>query len=562
MKWFQRIGLREKVLCTVVFTCLICGGIALAVGILFNGLEFREGLIKKSRTIHSRITVASRYVAGQGGLKPMIELYTKKYKSPRELTQDDKNVILQQVPIYAAMKIGANESESEHYEFRVFSDAPRNVKNQATAEEMKIFNKFLKDPKLEEHVVENMKNVIVYRPVRIKKEFGCMICHGHPSTSPWRNGEDILGHKMENWEDGKLHGVFAISNNISVIKSLDQGFSATAYLGMYVTMGALVAISLAVFIIRRPLSALKDVTIGLEQSKMQLNETSSQIKDASNDLSNTTLQQSTSLQDTTLFINHMSEKINKNSINAKAAAKASLKSQAKAESGKEVVSKMLNSMKEIDASNNQIITQINSSNADLSEIIKVIDEIGMKTKVINEIVFQTKLLSFNASVEAARNGEHGKGFAVVAGEIGNLAQMSGKASLEISKLLDESTLKVQRIIEGTKQSVERLVESGNAKIMSGVQTANECSSVLEEIFHNISTVTKIAQDIQEAGVEQAEGIKEITKALDELQNATIKNQQTGEEAADAALKLSAESRVLNVIVKELTDTIYGQGQKA
>jgi len=40
---------------------------------------------------------------------------------------------------------------------------------------------------------------------------------------------------------------------------------------------------------------------------------------------------------------------------------------------------------------------------------------------MNDIVFQTKLLSFNASVEAARAGIHGKGFAVVADEVGNLA---------------------------------------------------------------------------------------------------------------------------------------------
>jgi methyl-accepting chemotaxis protein len=78
------------------------------------------------------------------------------------------------------------------------------------------------------------------------------------------------------------------------------------------------------------------------------------------------------------------------------------------------------------------MNQINYSNEQMSEIVKVIQEIETKTKVINDIVFQTKLLSFNASVEAARAGEQGKGFAVVAEEVGNLAQMSGNAAKEIS----------------------------------------------------------------------------------------------------------------------------------
>lgn len=64
---------------------------------------------------------------------------------------------------------------------------------------------------------------------------------------------------------------------------------------------------------------------------------------------------------------------------------------------------------EISESNNRILQQVEDSNQKITDIVKVINEIGTKTKVINDIVFQTKLLSFNASVEAARAGEHGKG---------------------------------------------------------------------------------------------------------------------------------------------------------
>ena len=49
--------------------------------------------------------------------------------------------------------------------------------------------------------------------------------------------------------------------------------------------------------------------------------------------------------------------------------------------------------------------QINQSNVKLQEINTIISNISSKTAVINDIVFQTKLLSFNASVEAARAGD-------------------------------------------------------------------------------------------------------------------------------------------------------------
>ncbi|EQC49763.1 methyl-accepting chemotaxis protein [Bacteriovorax sp. DB6_IX] len=97
-------------------------------------------------------------------------------------------------------------------------------------------------------------------------------------------------------------------------------------------------------------------------------------------------------------------------------------------------------MNGIKNSNEAILTTTSEGNKKINEIVSVINEISEKTKVINDIVFQTKLLSFNASVEAARAGEHGKGFAVVAEEVGNLAQMSGKAAEEMVKFLESLSL--------------------------------------------------------------------------------------------------------------------------
>ena len=118
--------------------------------------------------------------------------------------------------------------------------------------------------------------------------------------------------------------------------------------------------------------------------------------------------------------------------------------------------------------------QVETGNLKIAEIIKMIEEISQKTRVINDIVFQTKLLTFNASVEAAREGEHGKGFALIAEEIGNLAQMSGNAATEISALLETSVQKVDQIISESKSSVGQSVQEGKQKVMFGTDIARRC----------------------------------------------------------------------------------------
>lgn len=64
------------------------------------------------------------------------------------------------------------------------------------------------------------------------------------------------------------------------------------------------------------------------------------------------------------------------------------------------------------------ILQINSIN----------EEYNSSSKLIEDIALQIKMLSLNASIEAAHVGELGKGFAVVAGEVGSLADKTQAAT--------------------------------------------------------------------------------------------------------------------------------------
>lgn len=67
---------------------------------------------------------------------------------------------------------------------------------------------------------------------------------------------------------------------------------------------------------------------------------------------------------------------------------------------------------------------------------KVVKEIKVMSNLIENIARQTKLLSLNASIEAARAGKQGKGFAVVADEIGKLAILSTDTVSDIKNMVN------------------------------------------------------------------------------------------------------------------------------
>ena len=173
---------------------------------------------------------------------------------------------------------------------------------------------------------------------------------------------------------------------------------------------------------------------GLKQEAAIVAKNSMIVAEVSSKLSESTTQQAASLQETVASIDEISAMIQRNADSAMSSAKSSENSTKTAQEGKEKVELMLESIHSISQNNSDMIEKMEKSNKDISDIVKLIQEISHKTQVINDIVFQTKLLSFNASIEAARAGEHGKGFAVVAEEVGNLASMSGKAAKEISEM--------------------------------------------------------------------------------------------------------------------------------
>src|SRR5699024_7178282 len=107
-----------------------------------------------------------------------------------------------------------------------------------------------------------------------------------------------------------------------------------------------------------------------------------------------------------------------------------------------------------------LISTFQTFETDFTDLTGTIQEVNGQSEsitnlveLITDIADRTKLLSLNASIEAAHAGESGRGFSVVASEIGNLAEQSQSATKDITSTLFE----MHTVISEATQEFERLL---------------------------------------------------------------------------------------------------------
>ncbi|WP_413560424.1 methyl-accepting chemotaxis protein [Bdellovibrio sp. HCB209] len=239
-----------------------------------------------------------------------------------------------------------------------------------------------------------------------------------------------------------------------------------------------------------------------------------QLASASAQLSTGATEAAASLEETVASIEELSSMVKLNTSHAQEANTLSKNSRESAEKGFHEIERLIAAMNEISHGSKKI-----------EEIIQVIDDIA----------FQTNLLALNASVEAARAGEQGKGFAVVADAVRTLAQKSAESAKGINSLI--------------KDNVE--------KTENGASIASNSGVVLKEILTSVKKVADLNGEISAGSTEQATGIEQISKAMNQLDQATQGNAASSEEVAASSEEMSAQAQALSGLVGELQILVNG-----
>jgi uncharacterized phage infection (PIP) family protein YhgE len=256
---------------------------------------------------------------------------------------------------------------------------------------------------------------------------------------------------------------------------------------------------------------------------------------SSGQLAANSAQQASSVQKSAANMEEMKQMLSQTARHSGNALTSSEASFQEAHGGKRVIDNMKEAMNAIERSYQE-----------LEAVNALVGEIRSKTAVINEIVFKTQILSFNASLEAARAGMHGRGFAVVAEEVGKLAVMSGSAADDIEKMLEHSANKIAETIHRTKQKVD-----------AANSLSQQCGEVFDRITERTEQTKSMVGLISNAAVEQNSGIHSVGQAMVELNKGATETNSMAQSIAELSGSLRTESSALADTVLNLNRLVLG-----
>jgi methyl-accepting chemotaxis protein len=115
-------------------------------------------------------------------------------------------------------------------------------------------------------------------------------------------------------------------------------------------------------------------------------------------------------------------------------------------------------------------------------------------QTLTDIAAQTNMLALNASIEAARAGQHGQGFAIVAEEIRLLAESAAGAVREASETATRIRTGIEQVMTGMDRG---LTESG-----AGLELAGSLETSLQQLkrtsvsgMSSVHTVARLSREI-------------------------------------------------------------------
>jgi methyl-accepting chemotaxis protein len=204
---------------------------------------------------------------------------------------------------------------------------------------------------------------------------------------------------------------------------------------------------------------------------------------------------------------------------------------------------------------------ISENSAFLGKLLESMDDISEKTN----------MLSFNASIEAARAGNTGKGFSVVSTEIRQLAEKSRATLTEsfsnIKAMMDtvqqgiqmssNVTERLLTIIENSEKS-SRMFDSITVNMKKQQGESHTIRTGMNELLTSTNQIQEMAEIEQKENTEVIEALskmQEFFKQVSELVNTQVKNEKLITESIQTIKDVMIENKKNTQILIQTTNEI-------
>lgn len=250
---------------------------------------------------------------------------------------------------------------------------------------------------------------------------------------------------------------------------------------------------------------LRGMVREIQESSKEISGASTQIAALSTQLATSSAETAAAVNETGTTIEEI--KVTAQQVNQKSAfvSERARENANLTESGRTNVAETINGMSKI----RQQVDFIASSIVKLSEQSMAIGEIITS---VNDLAGQSNLLAVNASIEAAKAGEHGKGFAVVAQEVRSLADQSKDATEQVKRILNE----IQKAISSAVMATEQ----GGKTVEISVKQSSETERSISIIEQGASATVQAAAQILASTNEQVVGLNQVALAMDNILKAS------------------------------------------
>ena len=246
----------------------------------------------------------------------------------------------------------------------------------------------------------------------------------------------------------------------------------------------------------------------IQESVNVLASSASEILSSTTEVASSVTETATAVSETTTTVEEVKQTAIISSQKANYVSEAAQKAVQVSQTGGKAVDDTVEKMDRI----RQHMESIAESIMRLSEQSLAIGEI---IATVNDLAEQSNLLAVNASIEAAKAGEHGRGFTVVAQEVRSLAEQSKQATGQVRTILND--------IQKATSAAVLATEQGSKTVEEGAMQSAQAGEAIKTLAASITEAAQAAGQIVASSQQQLIGMEQVISAMNSIKVASEQN---------------------------------------